>query len=115
MENNYGEVTIAEKGNERKIAIVDYSRFQFKDNRFVTIIETEVKSYIVSVENLPSTGRSPIQKIHLTEESLIGVLTSALQHLTFKGVDLEELMKNSVGKNELINYRTTIDAEKEEV
>ena len=113
MKNNHGKVTIKEDGKEREIAIVDYSRFEFKDNRFVTILETEEKTYIISVENLPSTGRCPIQKMHLTEESLIGILTSALQHLTFKGVDLEELMKNSVGENELINYKTTIGLEDE--
>lgn len=54
----YGRITyIDSEGLEKETDIVHLMQSTFKDNRVVSVAETELGTYILSVENPKSTGR----------------------------------------------------------
>lgn len=103
--NTYGVITVGYGTKEqRELKIVDFLQTMMKDNRTISVCKIEDGTYVLAVENPPSTGRASQQKMWLSEESLTGLLSTAFLYFSAKGENLEELLKQSVDKNE-IDYR----------
>jgi hypothetical protein len=107
MKNKYGEVTIGYgTDKEKKIPIKDFLQSQFKDNRTISVSQLEDESYIVAVENLVSSGREPQSTIRLSEESLVGMVSTLFIYFGSKGMNFEDLLKKSLENNkDKIDYR----------
>lgn len=107
MKNKYGEITVGYgTDREKKIPIKDYIQSQFKDNRSIIVSQLEDDSYFIAVENLISSGREPQSVIRLSEESLVGVISTLFIYFGSKGMNFEELLKKSVEDNkDKIDYR----------
>ena len=110
-EKDYGEATVRDFGCatvgfgtpfERKIKVIDCVQSRFKDNRVITVATLENnEGYILSVENLPSSGRATTQQMWLSEESLTGLMGAVHIFWKQKKMDVLELMKNCVIENEV--------------
>lgn len=78
-----GEVSYTDReGNRKVLDIINFVQVEFKDNRLVSMGETNEGTYILSVENPEDSERNRQTSIHLTEESLIGLIATI--HLFFK-------------------------------
>lgn len=106
LKENYGKATIGFGTSEQKeLDIVDFLKAEFKDNRLISVCMLEDESYIFSVENPASSGRSPHQSIRLGKESIIGMLSTMLLYFNTKlGKNgMQEAIQEASVRNE-INY-----------
>lgn len=93
MKTEYGTITVATgTAQQRELKIINTVQAQFKDHRLVTVAEIEDGSYLVSVENPESTGRSS-QKMWVSKESLIAAFGALTIYSNCKGWDLIEEYK----------------------
>ena len=100
----YGKITVGFGTLEQKeLEIVDFVKAEFKNNRIVSVSQIEDNSFLLAVENIQSTGRNPQSTMWLSEESLIGLLSTAMLYFEIKGQDLKELLARSVSGNN-VNY-----------
>lgn len=107
----YGKVSYTDReGNKKTFSIVNFVRSEFKDNRLVSIGETDEGTYILSVENPGDSDRKKQANICLTEESLIGLLATI--HLFFKETSypLNEKLKD-VLKDGQMEYESFLEQE----
>lgn len=101
----YGKLTIGVGTHlQRDTEIVDYLKASFKDSRFIMIGEVSEGGHLLMVENLPSTGRQPQQTMWLSEESLMGIVTTTFLYFNAKGIDMKELLNMAVPREGLIDY-----------
>ncbi len=91
---------------EREVSITSFCRLQFPDHRLCTTFKLETDAYCLVVENPPSTGREPINQMYLSKESLMGVLASAIIHLSGEGVDFEDIL-SEITNGKDIQYELT--------
>lgn len=108
----YGEVSYTDReGNKKVISVINFVRTEFKDNRIVSIGETEEGTYILSVENPEDSERNKQACIHLTEGSLIGLLATI--HLFFKetSYSLDEKLKDIL-KDGQMEYESFLEKNK---
>lgn len=89
---------------QREVEIANYLQANFKDHRLISVMQLVDNSYVVGVENPESTGRGTKSTIWLSQESLIGVLTTSILYFTKKGVDLEKILKEAVSSKETIDF-----------
>lgn len=68
-----------------------------------SIMELKDETFIISIENYASSGRSS-QNMHLSKESLIGVLSTSILFLSKKGFDLQAELEKSVGDKKEVAY-----------
>jgi hypothetical protein len=96
---NYGTVTIGFGEPEQKeLKVVDIVQATYTDHRLISTCGLEDGSYLVSVENPASTGRSPSEKMRLSEESLIGLMSTIILYFNCKDVDVLQKIKDASGK-----------------
>lgn len=103
---NYGKATIGFGSPEQKeLDIIDFIKAEYKDNRLISVCMLEDESYIFSVENPVSSGRSPHQSIRLGKESIIGMLSTMILYFNTKLGEngMQEAIKEASVRNE-INY-----------
>ena len=94
----YGQAILVENNpyKQEKRDILNYIRASFKDHRLINIAEIEGGTFILSVENPKSTGRSDGANMHLSQESMIGLMASMAFYWNCKGRDLGLLLKEAV-------------------
>jgi len=103
--NKYGSITIGYgKPEQHDVPISDFLRSTFPDNRFISVIKLENGAYVITVENLLSSGREPINKMYLSEESFIALLSTSMIYFLSKNIALDELLKQLIGDKKEINY-----------
>lgn len=104
---DYGHATVGYgTPKERKIPIIEYLQAEYTDNRIISVSELENnEGFIIAVENIGSSGRSS-QKMFLSRESFIGMISTIMLFFTKKDVDFDKLLKEAVSK-ECIDFRTS--------
>lgn len=103
----YGEVTIGGGGQlQRKAKIKSFLQAEYKDHRLITVFQFE-EAFGLSIENPESTGRSS-QNMHLSKESLVALLSTAIMYLEMAGMDIRELL-NEATKSDNINFSYSKD------
>jgi len=107
-----GFVTLGGGGElERKAPIKSVLQATYKDNRLVTVLTFE-EAYGITIENPSSTGRSS-QNMHLTEESLVALISTAMLHFCMQGKDIKELIEKSAKRDEIdFSYSKNMDVSK---
>lgn len=102
---NIGEVTLGYgDGPLRKIGITDMVRCEFSDHRLVTVAHTEEDAYLLSVENLQSSGRATQTNMYLTEGSAAALFYTYILYLEHNGIDVNELFKKYILDDQEIKY-----------
>jgi hypothetical protein len=96
-----GTVVVDSKGKREELEVVDFLKASYRDNRLITVAGVEDGSFVLLVENPPSSGRSNDNKMWLSEESLLGVAQTILLYLGAKGEDLHALALKSVGNADI--------------
>lgn len=105
-ETNYGTVEVREAGQPTKVLrVVDYLQADYADHRLISFVGIEGDAVLVSVENPPSSGRSTQHPMHLSQESLVGLVVTGLMYMSAKGMDMEAVMKKAAGEE--ISFRNT--------
>lgn len=103
-EHDYGHATIGYgTPEEQKVAIIEFIKADFKDNRLISCIKLENESIIIAVENPASSGRDPLQSMMLSKESAIGIMSTLTLYFNSTEKDLIKTMEESAGRND-INY-----------
>lgn len=104
MDNkDFGDVIVgAGTPQERQLRIIDYVQAAFFDHRLVNICGIEDGSFLISVENPESTGRSN-QKMWVGRESLLSIFATMGLYLNCKGIDIEKESK-AITENKEIRY-----------
>jgi hypothetical protein len=104
--SKYGTVTVGcSPGNtEKELEIVDFLQSEYKNHRLITTARLEDGSYVVSVENPESTGRNSSNKMRLSEESYVGLISNAFLYFSARGVSLEDMLMRAVDGREEIDY-----------
>ena len=96
MVEDYGTLT-ADFENERKeLKIINFLKCKFKDNRLASVCEIEDGTFVLAVENPPSSGRATQANIWLSKESLTGLMVTTLQYLNIKGDSIDELFLDAI-------------------
>ena len=103
-----GTVEIGDGVRTRQVEITDWVRSTFKDHRLCTVIRTEENSFVLSVENPISSGRSAKCNIHLTEDSMLAMISSIMIYYEHHGIDITKRMAELVNSGSL-NYEFSID------
>lgn len=69
-----GTITLGcDSEKPRTIELTDIVRSTFKDNRVVTVARDEENGFLLSVENMPDTGRNPKVEMYLSEGSFVAL------------------------------------------
>ncbi|WP_336716312.1 hypothetical protein [Chryseobacterium mucoviscidosis] len=103
MENeNYGKVTVGFGSPEQhELEIKDFIQADFKDHRLISMAKLEDESFLLSVENPPSSGRATQQAIRLSLESTIGLVSTVMLYFNKKGLDMDSLIQQAVETYEI--------------
>jgi len=108
---NYGKVTVG-KGSfdQREIDVVEFVRSRYKGNRVISIAKLEDETLVMGVENPPSTGRAAQATIWLSQESVIGVISTAIIYFSAKGLDFQKLLSDSLDRDDIdIEYSDNME------
>lgn len=89
---------------EHEIPIEEFIQAEFLDHRVVSVQRLSDDSYVIAVENLPSSGRAGQQTMRLSKESMTAVVTTILMFLQMKGERIDDLLREAVSGNN-IQYR----------
>jgi len=105
LKETYGKATMVDDNKHvtQQVDIINYIRATFKDHRLCSVSELEGETYIVAVENPASTGRGALSSMHLSEESLVGLMTTILFYWNCKGLNIDKLFMQAVDK-EHVDY-----------
>jgi hypothetical protein len=104
---NYGTATVGEGGLKKDLDILSFVRVTAKDHRLISVMEIaedetmpESRSggLIISVENPESSGRNTQNKMWLSVESVVAVLSAVNIYFSAKGIDIADLMKPAHGE-----------------
>jgi hypothetical protein len=111
-QEDYGEVTLGYGSLEqRKSKIKSFLQAEYKDHRLITVCNFE-DAFGLIIENPQSTGRSN-QNMHLSKESLVALLSTAIMYLEMSGMDMQELIKQSTnGDNVQFSYSKDLQVDK---
>lgn len=91
----YGYITVGSKDEPKQINIIEFIQATFNDNRLITVAELEDGSYCLTVENPESSGRHSQNKMWLSKESFVGLLTTSMMFFEAKGENMQELIKQA--------------------
>jgi len=106
MENNsIGKVTVGYGTPEqREIEIKAFLQANFIDNRLISVSETENdEGFILLVENPKSSGRQGENKMWLSRDSFIGLLTVINLYTLKYNIDPAKELEEKYGKD--INFK----------
>lgn len=100
---NYGTVKIIENTFIKDVAIIEFMQSTFKDNRVINVCELENGNFIISVENVESSGRGN-HSMMLSKESFFGIFSIITLFINKKGFEFNEEVKQSIQSGDVINY-----------
>ncbi len=92
-----GKVYILDSATQKplsEVAITDMVRSTFKDHRMCTVARTEENTFVVAIENPPSTGRLSLSQMHLTEDSMIALVSCISLFYEHNKIDLRQKVKD---------------------
>lgn len=102
MPETYGSITVGVGSSEqRELNILDFIQCRFKDSRTVSVCQLEDASYLISVENLPSSGRNPQSNLWLSKESFMAVFGTTMLYWNSKKENIDQALKDVVLNNEI--------------
>lgn len=105
MSKELGTVVAYGKEGERvELAITSYLRATYKDHRLISMAQLEDNTYVLSIENPESSGRAISQRMRLTPESLIGLLSTSTLYFDTMGINLENMLKEAVRESGNIDF-----------
>lgn len=103
-----GTIEIHDGMKSRQVEITDWVRSTFNDHRLCSVIRTEEGSFVLSVENPASSGRATQCNIHLTEDSMLAMMSAIFIYYQHHGIDITKRMEELVNSGSL-NYEFSID------
>lgn len=100
-DEGYGVVTVGYgSSQQQELKIVDYVRSSYKDHRVASCCLIEDGTFLISVENLQSSGRNPTNNMRLSKESFAALLSNCILYMNIKGMDVESMVRESMnGEN----------------
>lgn len=99
-----GKITVGLGADQREVEITDFVQSTFKNNRIVSVAGLEDGGMVLSVENPPSTGRATQANIWLSEESVLGLISTCFLYFSSKGKNVEDLFLNSVNNSDMVDF-----------
>lgn len=87
----------------REIEITDMVRSVYKDHRICSVARTEENTFVLAVENPESSGRHPKSQMHLSEDSMLGMVNAILLYYMHHGIDIDKKMQ-SIVNSDTINF-----------
>lgn len=105
---NIGTVKIHDGYATREVEITDWVRSTFKDHRLCSVIRTAENDFVLSVENPASSGRATQCNIHLTEDSMLAMMSAIFIYYQHHGIDITKCMEELVNSGSL-NYEFSMD------
>lgn len=84
------------EGGVHEVALTNMVRSHFKDNRLCTVAKTEQDSFVLAIENPPSSGRCTCNQMHLTEDSMLALFGAVCSYYIHQGIDLNKRMKELI-------------------
>lgn len=103
-----GTIKIHDGMKSRQMEITDWVRSTFKDHRLCSVIRTEEGSFVLSVENPASSGRATQCNIHLTEDSMLAMMSAIFIYYQHHGIDITKRMEELVNSG-CLNYEFSTD------
>jgi hypothetical protein len=98
-----GTVTVGTGTNTpREVEIQDFVQATYKNNRVISVVGLEEEQgLILSVENPASTGRATKSTMWLSEESVLGLVSTVMLYFSAKGQNMEHLLRDAITKESL--------------
>lgn len=87
----------------KELEITDLVRSTFKDHRLCTIARTEEGTFVLSVENPQSSGRATMSQMHVTEESMLSLVSCVCLYYHVNQVDMDAKLRD-VAEKDSIQY-----------
>lgn len=86
---------------KKELSITDLVRAEYKDHRLCTVIRTEENSYVLAVENPQSTGRNTLSQMHLTEESMLSLISCVFLFYQHNGINIIDRFQQLANSDQL--------------
>lgn len=86
---SYGKILVEGK----ELDIINFIQATFKDNRLVTVSETEIGTFAISIKNKIESGRYPEVINHLTKDSFVAMLGACAAYFMQKNENLNDLIR----------------------
>lgn len=97
-----GTVTMRDgEDGVREVALTDMVRSHFKDNRLCTVARTEMNTFVLAIENPPSSGRCPINQMHLSEDSMLALIAAVFCYYDHQGIDINKKMEELINSDKI--------------
>ena len=96
-----GTIELYDQFTTRKVEITDWVRSAYKDHRLCTVIRTEEGNFVLSVENPSSSGRAAQSNMHLTEDSMLAMMSCIFIYYEHQGIDITQRMSELVNGGDL--------------
>jgi hypothetical protein len=113
-QKSYGKITVGVGSeNQRDLNIVEFLQSRYTDNRLITVSRIEDGTYSLTVENPESSGRGTLSQMWLSEQSVVGLISTLMHYFNVKDMNLHELLNNSINNNS-VDYRISDNLIKDE-
>lgn len=89
------------EGGVHEVALTNMVRSHFKDNRLCTVAKTEECTFVLAIENPPSSGRCPINQMHLSEDSMLALIAAVFCYYDHQGIDINKKMEKLINSSEI--------------
>lgn len=109
-----GSVLIADN-NTSEVEIVSCFLGTFKGDRRVTVLKTEMDTYVIEIRKPDENGEIITDGIHLTKESFTAMICACLTFTEEERMGIEQITKLCMDENTAYLYKTNKDEEEEAV
>lgn len=109
-----GSVLIADKSTS-EVEIVSCFQGTFKGDRRVTVLKTEMDTYVIETRKPDENGEMITHSMHLTKESFAALITSIHLFLEEEKEDVRGIVESCMDENTAYLYKTNKDEEEETV
>lgn len=109
-----GSVLIADNSTS-EVEIVSCFQGTFKGDRRVTVVKTEMDTYVIEVRKPDENGEMISHSMHLTKESFAAMICACLTFTEEERMDIEQITKLCMDENTAYLYKTNKDEEEKTV
>lgn len=109
-----GSVLIADN-SASEVEIVSCFLGTFKGDRRVTVLKTEMDTYVVEIRKPDENGEIITDGMLLTKESFAAIICACLTFTEEERMDIEQITKLCMDENTAYLYKTNKDEEEEAV